>query len=137
MKENDWEAVSRIYGEGINTRNITIVKELLEKKQWFAEYIKCLVAEYLGNIIGFAAVNNKMIPEISVYIENDYHHEGVGSKLLTELQNQNDSLRSVIFESNIPSIRLHKKMGFKKTGSFYFENDARRVLVYDWEASNE
>ncbi|MGN1410496.1 MAG: GNAT family N-acetyltransferase [Eubacteriales bacterium] len=138
MKESDWEAVSEIYNEGISTRNITIVKELPEKKRWLSEHKKCLVAEYLGNIIGFAAVNNKVISEISVYVERDFHCEGVGSQLLSELQNQTEGrLRSVIFESNIPSIRLHEKMGFRKTDEFCFDNDARRVAVYDWEASDE
>lgn len=138
MKEKDWESISRIYDEGIRSKKATIVKALPDREQWLAAHGTCLVAEYLGNIIGFVALNNKTIPELSVYIESDFRCQGVGTALLHELQRQvGGKIRSLIFESNAPSIRLHEKMGFRRRGTFRFADDPRQVLVYEWEAGDE
>lgn len=138
MTEKDWDSVSRIYNEGIQSKKATIVKELPDKEQWLSAHRKCLVAEYLGNIIGFAALNNNAIPEISVYIEKDFQSLGVGTMLLRKLQSQTGGkIRSLIFENNIPSIRLHEKRGFRRVDAFRFEGDSRQVLVYEWEVPHE
>lgn len=134
MKEDDWEVVSEIYSEGIQSEKVTIVKELPRKTEWFSTYEKCWVAEYLGNVIGFVAVNKKDIPELSVYIEKDFQCMGVGSALLDEVQSRmTGKIRSLIFEKNLPSVHLHEKNGFRQKDFFYFDNDTRRVLVYEWE----
>lgn len=138
MKEKDWEAISRVYDEGIQSKKATIVKELPAKEQWLAAHPKCLVAEYLGNVIGFAALNDKTIPELSVYIEKDFQNQGVGSALLKAMQEETEGkIRSLIFETNIPSIHLHEKQGFQEVGAFYFAEDPRKVLVYEWGGEHE
>ena len=135
MEDADWDAVARIYGDGIRSGKATVVKTLPEKRQWLAAHRECLVAEHLHHVVGFAALGGGAVPEISIYIEDDFRRLGVGTALITRLQSRTEGkIRSLIFACNEPSIRLHEKMGFCKTDSFRFADDPRPVLVYEWEA---
>lgn len=94
-----------------------------------------MVAEHLHHVVGFAALGGGAVPEISIYIEDDFRRLGVGTALITRLQSRTEGkIRSLIFAGNEPSIRLHEKMGFCKTDSFRFADDPRPVLVYGREA---
>ena len=138
MNSGDWADIARIYDEGIRSGRVTVVKTLPDRVWWLAAHRFCLIAEYLGNVIGFAALNDQTVPEISVYIEKDFRSQGVGTLLLNELQRRTGGrVRSLIFESNLPSVRLHEKMGFRRTGDFWFAGDPRKVLIYEWEAGDE
>ena len=138
MEEKDWSRVSEIYNEGIQSKKATIVKILPEKEQWLAAHSVCLVAKFLGNIIGFIALSKKEIPEVSVYIEKDFQGQGVGTALLKALQSRTtQKIRALIFENNVMSIRLHEGCGFENVGTFCFAEDERRVRIYEWEAKHE
>ena len=134
MQETDWQEVAGIYNEGIISKKATVVEKLPEKEAWFAAHKKCLVARYLENVIGFVALNKEEIPQVSVYVEQDFQCQCVGTALLKEMQNGSEKkLQSLIFEKNRHSICLHEKCGFKKTGDCCFPQDPRKVLIYEWE----
>lgn len=134
LEEKDWLWVSEIYDEGIRSKKATVVKTLPAKDVWIAAHGKCLVAEYLGSVIGFIALNKETIPEVSVYIEKGFQNQRVGTTLLLELQRQTEGkLRSLIFQNNTASICLHESCGFRRMGEFTFAGDPRQVLIYEWE----
>lgn len=135
---DDWDVVSKIYKLGIETGIATFETEVPSWEKWND---KCLnhsrLAAWSENkIVGWAALspvsNRKVyngVAEVSVYVHSDYANKGVGSFLLEKLINKSEkngiwTLQAGIFRKNIPSINLHKKMGFREIG--YREKVAKR-----------
>jgi phosphinothricin acetyltransferase len=104
-----------------------------ERKAWYEEHgenMPILVAECDGRIVGWASlgsfrsaytVNGTL--EDSIYVHHDFLHQGIGSRLLTELiaaarRNGLRSLLANISADQEPSIRLHVKFGFQEVGRF-------------------
>ena len=61
------------------------------------------------------------VAEVSIYIHNNHHGKGIGTKLLSQLiieSERNDiwSLLSVMHEENTASIHLHTQCGFRTIG---------------------
>lgn len=130
MKESDWDEVSKIYLEGINTGIATFQNSLPTFEVWDNGHIKScrLVAKCDGKILGFIALSPTSsrpvysgVAEVSIYIEENYRGLGVGKALMTSLiklseENNFWTLQSGIIRENAASIELHKKCGFREIG---------------------
>jgi len=130
MKEIDWNQVSVIYMEGIETKLATFQSEAPSWKEWDKSHIEAcrLVARSGNEILGWAALSPtssrcvyKGVSEVSVYIGKSFRGMGIGSSLLKELVHLSEeagfwSLQSGIIRENISSIHLHEKCGFRVIG---------------------
>ncbi|RZV66793.1 MAG: N-acetyltransferase family protein [Flavobacteriaceae bacterium] len=130
LKEADYEAVSRIYAEGIATGIATFETEVLDWPDWNDKYISScrLVAIIADKVVGFAVLSKvsnrevyKGVAEVSVYVSNHHKGKGIGEDLLNQLiiESENKSfwtLQASIFSENRASINLHIKCGFKVVG---------------------
>jgi phosphinothricin acetyltransferase len=130
MGEQDWPAVSKIYGEGIAGGNSTFEQTIPEWPAWdFAHLPACrLVAERNGEVIGWAALSPvskrhvyRGVAEVSVYIAGAAQRSGVGRALLDGLIGLSEvngfwTLQGGIFPENVASLRLFESRGFRKVG---------------------
>jgi len=131
MKKADWEAVSNIYKEGIETKTATFQQDVPDYAQWNREHMKpCrfVAIDPSGTIVGWAALTPvstrcvyQGVAEVSVYVAPHAKGSGIGKALLLHLieaseQNGIWTLQSSIIASNTASIRLHKKCGFRLIG---------------------
>lgn len=130
MKESDWDEVSKIYLEGINTGIATFQNSIPTFEEWNNGHIKScrLVAKSEGKVLGFAALSPTSsravysgVAEVSIYIGENYRSLGIGQSLmtnLTKLSEENNfwTLQSGIIKENTASIKLHKKCGFREIG---------------------
>lgn len=94
----------------------THVKEDLKK-------YKIIVTNF--DIIGCLLVVNYedgiMLDEI--YLEEDYRNQGIGSKILQKLINENDIIYLWVYKNNEKAIELYTKLNFKiinETDTRYF-----------------
>jgi L-amino acid N-acyltransferase len=100
-----------------------------EREAWYEQHdqsMPVLVAEQNGRVVGWGALGSFRAAytaagtlEDSIYVHHDFHHQGVGSRLLQALiaSARNSGLRSIlanISADQTPSIRLHEKFGFQK-----------------------
>ena len=130
MSANDWEAVSQIYEEGLNTGLATFETSVPSYKSWDDAHIKeCrLVATADNEILGWAALSPVSsrcvyggIGEVSVYVGANARGKGVGKSLLENLVKSSEeagywTIQSGIFPENVGSIKLHEKVGFRFIG---------------------
>lgn len=130
MKDSDWEKVSKIYLEGINTKIATFQNSIPNFEDWNNGHIKScrLVAKSEGKVLGFAALSPTSsrpvysgVAEVSIYIGENYRGLGIGQALMTNLvklseENSFWTLQSGIIRENSASIELHKKCGFREIG---------------------
>lgn len=131
MTEEDWSEVVEIYFQGMQSNLATYEYECPDYQTWDRAHLKeCrLVAELDYQVVAWAALLPYSprkcfsgVAELSIYVDNDCKRQGIGEKLLNELVAQAEakgfwSLQSVIFEENIPSIKLHEKCGFRRIGT--------------------
>ena len=143
MKLEDWEAVSFIYKEGINTKIATFQSTVPLYEEWDHEHIKkCrLVAAVGGKIVGWTALSNYSsrlvysgVAEVSIYIEEASRGKHIGEKLLYELIAKSEmegywTLQSGIIESNKASLALHERAGFRVVG---FREKIARNMEGEW-----
>lgn len=130
MTPVDWPAVERIYAEGIASRVATFETATPSWEDWDAGHLATprLVAESEGRMLGWAALSPvsrrtayRGVAEVSVYVAARARRRGVGRALLEALLARADAaglwtLQATIFAENVPSIRLHEKMGFRLVG---------------------
>ena len=130
MTKQDWDQVSAIYQEGIDTNNATFETEVPSQGQWFADHIlECsIVAEEKSNILGWASLSKvsarcvyEGVGEVSVYVCKANQGRGIGNSLLAELIKLSEqqgfwTLQSSILAENEASINLHVKHGFRVVG---------------------
>ena len=130
MKETDWNEVSQIYLEGINTGIATFQNSIPNFEDWNNGHIQScrLVAKSEGKVLGFAALSPTSsrcvysgVAEVSIYIGENYRGLGIGHALMTgivKLSEENNfwTLQSGIIKENLASIELHKKCGFREIG---------------------
>lgn len=131
MKEQDWAAVSKIYGEGIATGNATFEKSIPEWQKWDASHLRTcrLVARSGHEVLGWAALTPVSgrcvyagVAEVSVYVAQRAHGQHIGSKLLHALVEVSEregiwTLQAGIFPENVASIELHKRCDFSIVGT--------------------
>jgi phosphinothricin acetyltransferase len=130
LLKTDWNAVSKIYAEGIATGIATFETEVPELELWNDKYIEHsrIVAELNNEVVGFAVLSQvskrkvyKGVAEVSVYVSTNHWGHKIGETLLKQLIKGSEShgywtLQANIFSKNTASINLHKKCGFRMVG---------------------
>lgn len=130
MLPQHWNQVASIYLEGINTGKATFQSEVPTFETWNNGHVNTcrFVAIFDNKVAGWAALSPTSsrcvysgVAEVSVYIGENYRGLGIGSRLLNELVKASEengfwSLRSGIISENTPSIKLHKRCGFREVG---------------------
>ena len=130
MTPGDWEQVSQIYKEGINTGIATFELNVPSYESWDQAHLDTcrLIAEEGGNTLGWAALSPVSsrcvyggVGEVSVYIASKSRGKGVGKLLMEQLIKESEeagfwTLQSGIFPENYASIKLHEKVGFRYIG---------------------
>lgn len=130
MRDDDWDAVLRIYGEGIATGLATFATEVPAREtldaQWLPDHR--WIAEIDGAVVGWAGLSQVSgrdcyagVVENSVYVGDGMRGRGVGKSLLrTQVMAADDAglwtLQSAIFPENRASIALHHSAGFRTVG---------------------
>ncbi len=130
MQDTDAESVLKIYAEGVNACLPTFTAVVPTWETWSAGHRKeCrLVAEEGGQVLGFAALSvNHLAPaydgvaELSVYLDEKAKGHGLGTELMHALIEESEkcgiwTLESIIVADNLPSVRMHEKLGFRFYG---------------------
>jgi len=130
MTTDDWNNVSDIYRQGIETGNATFQQELPTWDEWNNAHLKTcrIIVEKTDRVVGWAALTPVSgrcvyagVAEVSVYVSNNYAGQKIGSKLLNKLITESEkegiwTLQASIFPENIPSLKIHQKLGFRKFG---------------------
>ncbi len=130
MMASDWEAVSKIYTQGIATGFATFETNTPSFEAWDAAHMtSCrIVATENEKVLGWAALSPVSsrcvyggVAEVSVYVGSDSRGKGVGKLLMNNLIKESEAaglwtIQSGIFPENTGSIALHKKAGFRYIG---------------------
>ena len=127
VEDADLEAVLRIYGEGLATRDATFETEVPTAEQMRARWLPDLawVAEVDGEVVGWTAVSPVSsracyagVGESSVYVAATARGRGVGKALLHAQVTGADAaglwtLQTSVFPENRASLALHHAAGFR------------------------
>ncbi|ASV29783.1 GNAT family N-acetyltransferase [Maribacter cobaltidurans] len=130
MDSSDWNQVSNIYKEGIETGMATFETIVPSYEKWDSAHLKnCrFVAISKKEIAGWvilSAVSGRHVyrgvAEVTVYIGKNYRGMGIGKALMQHLILESEkegfwTLQSGIFPSNKASLKLHESVGFRKIG---------------------
>lgn len=130
MKIEDWQEVSAIWQQGINTNIASFRSAVMLYEEWDTAHIKkCrLVAQDKDAVVAFAVLTPhggccaySGVAEISIYVDEKHRSRGIGKRLLGELVKQAEAegfwtLESVIIAENTVSIKLHLQYGFRTVG---------------------
>lgn len=125
-----WEAVGKIYLEGIATGQATLETTAPSWESWDAGHLPFArpVALLAGIVRGWAAVSPVSsrtvyagVAETSVYVAQDCRGQGVGDALLEQLIAESEKngiwmLQASLFPENEASSALHKRYGFRSVG---------------------
>ena len=131
MTPQDWPSVSRIYAEGIATRNATFETTVPAWADWDAAHTgeHRWVAVHGDDVLGWAACSRVSsrcvyagVLELSVYVAEAARGRGVGSTLLAALVRSTEAagvwtLETGIFPENTASLALHARHGFRVIGT--------------------
>jgi len=130
MEPADWEAVRRIYEEGIATGNATFQQQAPNWEEWNKVHLlhSRIIAKEDGTTLGWAALTPVSgrcvyagVAEVSVYVSDKARGKGLGKKLLQKLIEESEAnniwtLQAGIFPENIASIKIHEACGFRTLG---------------------
>jgi|ERR1044072_6245619 phosphinothricin acetyltransferase len=130
MAPGDWEAVARIYQEGIATGEATFETVAPSWASWDAAHLPFarLVAREKNEIVGWAALSQVSrraayagVAEVSVYVAAACRGRGVGRALLERIILESEAhgvwtLQAVVFSENAATLALHKGCGFREVG---------------------
>ena len=130
MTSNDWETVSRIYQQGLDSGYATFRTACPSWNEWNKSHHKeCrFVAVADHQVVGFIAtspvstnVHYAGVAEVMVYVDESCRRCGIGTLLLQKLMAEAPKhgiwmLYSSIMSSNTKSINLHRKCGFRTIG---------------------
>jgi phosphinothricin acetyltransferase len=130
MEPEDWQKVSAIWKQGIDTNIASFRSEVMSYEDWDNAHLKkCrLVAEDNDEVAAFAVLTPhggccaySGVAEVSIYVDEHHRNKGIGKKLLNELVKQAEAeglwtLESVIIAENTTSIELHRHCGFNTVG---------------------
>jgi L-amino acid N-acyltransferase YncA len=141
VKYSDAWAIAEIYNYYVINTAITFELECVTPYKVAQRIEQCeqigpyLVYEESGLVVGYAYVSglreretDDHSVESTIYLKNGFGGKGIGFQLYSELLSRTFCKYQVIMagiaSSNIVSIRLHKKCGFKKAP--YFSKTARK-----------
>ncbi|MGM9477335.1 GNAT family N-acetyltransferase [Pedobacter sp. GSP4] len=130
MRAADWDEVSIIYQEGIETGTASFRSPEMNWKDWDSSHIKAcrFVACQGKEIIGWIAllpvsVKYDMVgvAEVEVYVKHSHKCKGIGSSLMDKLVKESEAagiwmLQAGIFLQNSAVLRIHEKAGFRVVG---------------------
>ena len=130
MEPEDWNAVSRIYLEGIATEHATFQTTCPPYAAWDASHTKdCRLVLLVNDVIaGWTALHRvdprwcyRGVAEVSIYVGEQFRGHGLGCHLLAELCRQAEeagywTLQSTVLQDNAASRALHTKCGFRLVG---------------------
>jgi phosphinothricin acetyltransferase len=130
LRPGDWSEVSRIYAEGIATRNATFETEVPSWDDWNAAHLADhrLVAVADGDVLGWIAlvpVSKRAcyrgVAEVSAYVAEEARSQGIGGALLAGVIESAEragiwTLETGVFPENAPSLVLLKRFGFREVG---------------------
>src|SRR5579871_463140 len=131
LQREHWEAVSRIYAEGIATGNATFETRIPSWETWDAAHLPGLrlVAIEADEVVGWAALSRvsqrdvyRGVTESSVYVAGDARGRGIGRGLMEELIRRSEeagiwTIQTSIFPENVASVALHEAVGFRVVGT--------------------
>lgn len=130
----DLERINEIYNYYILNSTCTYQTEpepIESRMNWFMNRNgkhPVLVAEVNSRVLGWGAISRfkeraayENTGEVSVYIDSNWLHRGLGRAILIDLTGQAETsglhtLMAVISADQTPSIKLHEKFGFKTVG---------------------
>jgi L-amino acid N-acyltransferase YncA len=132
-----WNAVSEIYSQALQNRNVTFETQVPAYDSWIKKFHPHLlwVAVDEQKIVAWAGLQPvsvraayEGVVEVATYVHNNWTGKGVGTMLMKHLIEQSEkagiwTLYSSIFSENTASIRLHLNHGFREIG--YREKIAR------------
>lgn len=130
MAPEHWDAVRRIYEQGLATGNATFETSVPSWEEWDRRHhpFGRLVARVEGKIAGWAALSPVStraayagVAEVSIYIGAAWRGGGLGRALMAALITASEqagiwTLQASIFPENGASIALHEKHGFRVVG---------------------
>jgi phosphinothricin acetyltransferase len=130
MRASDWDAVARIYGQGIEDGEATFEVEVPSWTSFDDSRLPelRLVADDGESILGWAAASAvstraayRGVIEHSVYVAREARGRGVGRMLLTALIDAAEDagiwcIQSSVFPENAASLALHERAGFRTVG---------------------
>jgi L-amino acid N-acyltransferase YncA len=131
MQSTHWDAVQKIYEEGIATGNATFQTAIPTWEEWDTAHVKNsrLVAIENNQVLGWAALTPVSgrcvyagVGEVSVYVAQAARGKGVGKILLQSLIEESEkhnfwTLQAGIFPENEGSVKIHTQNGFRIIGS--------------------
>ncbi len=131
LQPEHWDAVSRIYAEGVATGNATFETDIAAWELWDAAHLPGLrlVAIEGGEVVGWAALSPvsqrevyRGVTESSVYVAGDARGRGIGRALMEELIRRSEeagiwTIQTSIFPENTASMALHEAVGFRVVGT--------------------
>jgi L-amino acid N-acyltransferase YncA len=126
----DWNAVSKIYDQGLQTGNATFETQLPDYETWIRKFHSHLLWVAIGNneVAGWAGLQPvsprkvyEGVVEVTIYTDLKYSGKGMGTALIRHLISESEkagiwTLYASIFPENIASIRLHRSAGFREIG---------------------
>jgi L-amino acid N-acyltransferase YncA len=127
---NDWNAVSNIYRQGLETRNATFETSVPDYETWIKKFHSHLlwVAELNNQVVGWAGLQPisvrkiyEGVVELTIYIDYMHIGQGIGKSLMNHLIVESEksgiwTLYATIFPENRASIFLHQSAGFREIG---------------------
>lgn len=130
MKAEDWSQVAAIYTQGLEQGVSTFETVCPSYETWDKAHLQdCrLVAEEDEKVVGWAALSPtsaracyRGVAEVSIYIDDAYHHRGIGKALMKALEEESRKLDywelySSVFAVNEASLALHQACGFRQVG---------------------
>lgn len=131
LADGDWEAVRRIYADGIATGHATFETEVPDPQALDAKWIQGQrwVAVSGGEIVGWAAITAtsprdcyRGVGETSVYVASGQQGRGVGKLLVGQQVHAAEvggfwTLQTSIFPENVASLAIHEAAGFRRVGT--------------------
>jgi len=130
LAPDDWEAVRRIFVEGIESGHATFETDTPTWEKWDADHLLAprLVARQDGTVIGWGVLSPASgrcvyagVAEISLYVAAASRGKGVGTALLEVLVPASEAegiwtLQAGIFPENVASLAVHRRCGFREVG---------------------